>query len=135
MTEKELQEHIKINVWEESEDKTIHGYGAAVVCAALYKKLYGDFPKLGLSGFQADAADSVVNEMPEPSMPDPSVPAAVQILTKAFKDDPDYRRTWVANIAMAFQDEYSRRRVGDTNLIHSVSNKAAENFLDLLCKD
>ena len=40
----QLQDHIKTNVKD---------YGSAVVVAALYKKLYGDFPKIGMSGCQA----------------------------------------------------------------------------------
>ena len=68
-TKEELQEHIKINVWEEDKNGETHGYGAAVVCAALYKKIYGDYPSIGLSGFQAEAAASLRNAMPESDMP------------------------------------------------------------------
>ena len=46
-TEKQREEHMKVNVKD---------YGAAVVCAALYLKLYGKLPKIGLSGFQAEGA-------------------------------------------------------------------------------
>jgi len=64
-TKKELQEHIKTNVWSEDAKGETHGYGGAVVVAALYKKIYGEFPKIGLSGFQAEAADSIIKEMPD----------------------------------------------------------------------
>jgi len=67
MTKKELQDHIRLNVW--STDKKsgdIHGYGAAVVVAALYKKIYGEIPSIGMSGMQAEMAESVVESMPEP---------------------------------------------------------------------
>jgi hypothetical protein len=64
MTKEELQTHIKNNVWEEKNGE-VHGYGAAVIAAALYKKIYGDFPKIGLSGFQAEAAESIIKDMPE----------------------------------------------------------------------
>lgn len=53
-----LDEHLKINVGSE--------YGAAIVCSALYKKIYGEFPKLGLSGFQGEAAQFVFESLPEP---------------------------------------------------------------------
>ena len=55
-TEEELWEHIKLNVKD---------YSAAVVVAALYKKLYGEFPKIGLSGAQAEFADSIIPKLPE----------------------------------------------------------------------
>ena len=54
-TKKDLLKHIEINV---------KGYGEAVVVAALYKKLYGEFPDIGLSGFQGEAAESVVKKLP-----------------------------------------------------------------------
>jgi len=54
-TLQELQEHIKINT----------DYSSAVVVAALYKKLYGYFPKIGLSGFQGEAAQHVFESLPD----------------------------------------------------------------------
>ena len=57
-TERELWKHIKLNV----ED-----YGAAIVVAALYKRLYGSFPKIGLSGAQAECADSIIAQLPIPN--------------------------------------------------------------------
>jgi len=53
----DLCKHISINVKD---------YGAAVVVAALYKKLYGEFPKgIGLSGCQAEFADSIIPKLPD----------------------------------------------------------------------
>jgi hypothetical protein len=54
-TPEEMYEHIRVNVKD---------YGAMVVVAALYKKLYGEFPKVGLSGAQAEYADSVIPKFP-----------------------------------------------------------------------
>lgn len=51
----EMEEHIKVNVKD---------YGSAVVVAAFYKKLYGTFPHIGLSGAQAKYADNVVGKLP-----------------------------------------------------------------------
>ena len=63
-TQKELQEHIKTNLGEGAS----YSYGGAVVCAALYKKIYGELPRLGLSGFQASAIDEVLKKMPDPDV-------------------------------------------------------------------
>ncbi len=54
-TKAEFEQHIKTNVTE---------YGAAIVVGALFKKLYGQHPSIGLSGFQAEAIDSVVDLLP-----------------------------------------------------------------------
>lgn len=60
---------------------------------------------------------------------------AVETLCKALKEDEDYYRSWLANIAMSFKDEFSRV---DTNLVvdhlkvHIIANKAADNFLKQL---
>lgn len=35
-------------------------YSSAVIVAALYKKIFGEFPKIGLSGEQADCAGIVL---------------------------------------------------------------------------
>lgn len=39
-------------------------YGAAIAVAALWKKIYGEFPKIGLSGAQAEIADSFLEQLP-----------------------------------------------------------------------
>jgi hypothetical protein len=51
--------------------KNVEGYGSAVVVAALFKKLYGKFPAIGLSGAQAEAADSIVPLLPKRQVNDP----------------------------------------------------------------
>ena len=53
-TLEEVETHIKTNM----------DYGSAIVIAALFKKLYGHFPKIGLSGFQGEAANVVINKLP-----------------------------------------------------------------------
>ena len=55
-THEELNEHIKTNVKD---------YSAIVVVAALHKKIYGEFPKVGMSGTQAEFADSIIPNLPE----------------------------------------------------------------------
>jgi hypothetical protein len=64
-THEEVFEHIRVNVKD---------YGSAVVVAALYKKLYGDFPKIGMSGAQAEFADSIIPKLPEPKEVKDDVP-------------------------------------------------------------
>jgi hypothetical protein len=72
-------------------------------------------------------------------MTENALPPAVQVITAALLSDVEYRRTWSANIAMAFKDEVSRRNpdcatyVLDREEIHEIANAAAENFLDVLC--
>lgn len=55
---------------------------------------------------------------------------AIKHLSKELKDDPDYWRSWKANIAIQFQDEFHRdyKEKG----IHEISNNAAQRFLELL---
>jgi len=63
----------------------------------------------------------------------------INALVKALDGDEDYRRTWSANIAMAFKDAYYKRldNKGGCYLndgdIHNVANVAADNFLKTLC--
>lgn len=63
----------------------------------------------------------------------------IEDLVKALESDPGYRMSWLANIAMPFQDEW-QRAVDSGGLpstpdqIHAIANKAAEYFLWLLCK-
>ena len=59
-TNKQLQGHIKKNTTEKA-----GLYSAAVVIAALYKKLYGELPHIRLSGTQAECADSIVPLLPK----------------------------------------------------------------------
>ena len=56
---------------------------------------------------------------------------AMEIVCKAIKSDEGYRMSWVANIAMAFQDESD----SSNNLsMHEISNNAAKRFLDNLTR-
>jgi hypothetical protein len=55
---------------------------------------------------------------------------ALQVLTKALKEDDGYRMTWVANIAVEFQDTYNEHH--RYRGVHEISNMAAENFIELL---
>ena len=57
-TIKELDKSLNINV---------KSYGDAIAVAALYKKIYGTFPDIGLSGAQAEMADSLVKKLPNGS--------------------------------------------------------------------
>jgi len=60
-TQEEIETHIKANLGEGDD----YNYGAAVVVGALFKKLYGKLPKIGLSGFQAEAIDSLQETLPD----------------------------------------------------------------------
>jgi hypothetical protein len=55
-TMEELNKSLKINVKD---------YGSAIAVAAMFKKVYGEFPKIGLSGAQAEMADQLVKVMPD----------------------------------------------------------------------
>jgi len=55
---------------------------------------------------------------------------AVKILVKALNKDPDYRRSWKANIAMGFKDAYSEEKT-----IHEIANEGADRFLNILTGD
>lgn len=68
-----------------------------------------------------------------------TVADAVKVITQAFKDDPAYRYSWEANIAMAFKDNMRWHfSPGEIPVLqedlHKVANKAADYFLDLLSK-
>ena len=58
---------------------------------------------------------------------------SVKHLCEILRNDMDFRRTWHANISMAFQDEFNRRRVSQEKLVNEVANKAADNFINQLC--
>lgn len=65
---------------------------------------------------------------------------ALKQITKDLKDK-DYRRSWVANIAMAFKDRHyqykkeKNKKVLSNEDIHIVANEAAEYFIKLLCDE
>lgn len=55
-THEELFDHIRLNCKD---------YNSMVVVGMLYKKLYGMYPKIGMSGQQAAFLDSVLDKLPE----------------------------------------------------------------------
>lgn len=57
---------------------------------------------------------------------------AVDVLKNALKNDKSYEDTWQANIAMAFKDEFNRRKPIKDGDIHDIANDAAQNFLNNL---
>lgn len=59
LSKEDLQNNLKINLGNDP-------YSPMVSIAALYKKLYGEFPKIGLSGQQAEFVDELVDVLPEP---------------------------------------------------------------------
>lgn len=69
-----------------------------------------------------------------------NLPQAIETLVESLNNDAGYRFSWQANIAVQFQDEWKRvcESEGpplDRETIHEISNKAAINFLHLLCMD
>lgn len=54
-SKEDINKHLKRN---------INDYSAAVIVAALYKKIYGEFPSIGLSGAQAEFANQLYNKLP-----------------------------------------------------------------------
>ena len=64
---------------------------------------------------------------------------AVKTLTERLQADEGLRLGYQANIAMAFKDEYKRKRVEKSDIndsdIHEIANKAADNFLKVWCKN
>lgn len=67
---------------------------------------------------------------------------AVNWLCKELRNDPEYYRSWKANIAMAFKDVVYERCVRDkvelndeeNQELHDCANTAAKRFLDLLIR-
>ncbi len=66
---------------------------------------------------------------------------ASEVVFNELKNDVEYRRSWSANIAMAFKDNYGqyKKETGKKTLnnedIHIISNRASEYFLSLLCDE
>ncbi len=63
---------------------------------------------------------------------------AISKLSKSIKNDKEYRRCWVANIAMSYKDSEHqyKLRTGKIYLTkydkHIIANEAAEKFIKLL---
>ena len=69
-----------------------------------------------------------------------TIQEAIKTLTKVLREDPGYRIGWQANIAVQFQDEWQKATnngglPADRKSIHEISNKAADNFLNLLTRE
>lgn len=66
---------------------------------------------------------------------------AISKLTKELKKNEDYRRSWSANIAMAYIDNehWYKQKTGKKTLNrkdrHTIANNSAEHFLKLLCDE
>ena len=64
----------------------------------------------------------------------------IEILVDSLKNDPGYRISWVANIAMAYKDNerWYKQKTGkkflNRNEKHIIANNAAEYFINQLCK-
>ena len=74
-------------------------------------------------------------------MTKPTIQQSIASLVEALEEDKEpgsYFYTWQANIAMSFKDEWRRAvETGsdpcDYSSIHDIANKAAQNFLNMLC--
>lgn len=69
------------------------------------------------------------------------IDAAPKYIGQALKNDPELRRGFKDNIAMAFKDGVAqyRRKTGKKSLsaedFHVIANESAEHFLSLLCNE
>lgn len=61
----------------------------------------------------------------------------IEKLQKALREDEGFYYSYQANIAIQFQDEYSRckKRYKNRSDIHEISNQAAKKFLNLLMRE
>lgn len=70
-----------------------------------------------------------------------TIQKAILEITKQLKTDKEYRRSWSANIAMAYIDNehWYKKKTGKKTLNmedkHTIANNAAEHFLKLLCDE
>ncbi len=85
--------------------------------------------KMGFIKPYSEVTAECVNNKPNNKLQE-----AVEVLCKALKENEDYYRSWKANIAMAFKDEYSRTPEVFKHDIHTIANEAADNFLKQLIK-
>ena len=64
---------------------------------------------------------------------------AIKVVTTELTNDKEYRRSWSANIAMAFKDRCAQYKKENNKQslskedIHVIANESAEYFIDLLC--
>lgn len=73
--------------------------------------------------------------------PEPSLKESIKVLQKHLSEDKSegsYYHAFQCNIAMAFKDEVARlhpvTNKWNRELVHTIANQAAKNFLDLLIK-
>lgn len=65
---------------------------------------------------------------------------AIGILTEALKNDPEYKYTWQANIAVAQMDaeanykKKTKKKYLNIKDKHTIANQGAINFLDILAQ-
>lgn len=59
---------------------------------------------------------------------------AMDHLINQLNEDPAYRNSWQANIAMAFIDEARQDGCSAHDWLHRIGNAAAKRFLDHLCR-
>jgi hypothetical protein len=57
-----------LNKLEESLRLNVKDYGSAIAVAFLFKRIYGRYPKIGLSGAQAGLADRIYEVLPNPQL-------------------------------------------------------------------
>ena len=66
---------------------------------------------------------------------------AMKQLKKALQKDKDYRYAWVANIAMAYKDNWAwyakktGKKVMNRDDRHIIANNAAEYFIKQICDE
>lgn len=64
-TKEDLQRHILMNIPTNQEKEVYpYPYGIIIILAAMYLKLYGELPKVGLSGFQGENAEQLAKLLP-----------------------------------------------------------------------
>lgn len=115
------------------------GVDAKTILDLLHDDLYIGFYCMNKKEF-----DKVSNE-DDPHFVN-SLPQAMHVFTYQLRCDDDYRRTWVANIAMAFQDAFWQYMDGKRlsidfksdehgkERIHTIANDAAEQFIKNLTR-
>ena len=56
---------MKLDKIEDKLRKNKGDYNSMISIAALFKKIYGKFPKIGMSGQQAEFANQLLSELPD----------------------------------------------------------------------
>lgn len=71
-------------------------------------------------------------QMPNITTKSPHLKLAISVLIEALKNDPDYRRAWKDNLAVAYTKAYENAEMMDSEW--DIANAAAYLFLDTLTK-